>query len=255
LSAGADTPVAATPPHEIAQTSARTEPATRSAAVHAQLREDVRRGRLQPGSRLRLVELADRFTVSQSVIREALTRLAEQGLAVALPQQGFRVTQLDRKDLDELTEARVFLETGVFRLAVERGDLGWESAVLAAHHQLSRTEMCSSPEELDAAWFDAHEQFHQRLLKGCGNDRLVALASSLRDAASLYGWWAHPMGDGHHRRLDHEHQELLAAVLGRDPQVAADLLEHHIRRTGESLYGPIAETPSTADPADGRSPR
>jgi DNA-binding GntR family transcriptional regulator len=235
---------------EVRQPSARIEPTTRSAVVHAQLREDIRRGRLQAGSRLRFVELATRFAVSQSVVREALTRLAEQGLAVALPQQGFRVTPLDRKHLDELTEARVFLETGVVRLAVERGDLGWESSVLAAHHQLSRTQKFSAPEELNAAWFDAHEQFHQSLLQGCGNDRLFALASSLRDAASLYRWWAHPMGDGHHRRLDQEHQELLDAVLGRDQQNAADLLEQHIRRTSESLHGATRETVSADDPAD-----
>jgi len=60
---------------------------TRSAFVHAQLREDVLRGVLPPGQRLRLVELAERFSVSQSVVREALTRLAEQGLAVAVPRQ------------------------------------------------------------------------------------------------------------------------------------------------------------------------
>jgi DNA-binding GntR family transcriptional regulator len=247
LSAAAEARAAAAALSELEQAPARVEPTTRSAVVHAQLREDVLRGRLQPGSRLRFVELANRFGVSQSVVREALTRLAEQGLAVALPQQGFRVTPLDRKHLDDLTEARVFLETGVFRLAVERGDLGWESSVLAAHHQLSRTQKFSAPGELNAAWFDAHEQFHQSLLQGCGNHRLFALASSLRDAASLYRWWAHPMGDGHHRQLDREHQQLLDAVLGRDQESAADLLAQHIRRTSESLHSATTGVPSAVD--------
>jgi DNA-binding GntR family transcriptional regulator len=208
---------------------------TRSAFVHAQLREDVLHGVLLPGQRLRLVELAERFSVSQSVVREALTRLAEQGLAVAVPQQGFRVTPLSLKDLDQLTEARVLLETLVLRQAVERGDLTWESSIVAAHHQLANTPKIRPAGDLDGAWVAAHEQFHQRLLRGCGNDRLYGAAMSLRDAASLYRLWSVPVGHDYDRDVDREHQQLLEAVLARDPQAASDRLARHIQRTSDSL--------------------
>lgn len=208
---------------------------TRSALVFAQLREDVLRGGIAPGSRLRLVELAERFTVSQSVVREALTRLAEQGLAVTVAQQGYRVTPLSRNDLDELTEARIALETLVLGQALARGDITWESSVVAAHHQLAATPHAGPDGELNAAWFPAHEQFHQSLLRGCGNDRLYGVAMSLRDAATLYRRWSRPMGDDHHRDVDTEHRRLLDAVLARDGQAAADLLARHIRRTSDAL--------------------
>jgi len=220
---------------------------TRSAFVHAQLREDVLRGVLPPGQRLRLVELAERFSVSQSVVREALTRLAEQGLAVAVPQQGFRVTPLSLKDLDELTEARAQLETLVLRQAVERGDITWESSIVAAHHQLSNTPKTRPAGDLNGAWFAAHEQFHQSMLRGCGNNRLYGAAMSLRDAASLYRWWSRPVGRDYDRDVDQEHQQLLDAVLARDQQAAADLLARHIQRTSDSLRSPAADVPATSE--------
>src|SRR5690625_414676 len=145
---------------------------TRAAHVHDLLRQDIFRGTLPPGHRLRLVELAARFSVSQSVIREALTRLAGQGLVVASPQQGFHVVTLSLDGLNELTEARCEIESLTFRRAVERGDLHWESEIVAAHHLLSVTPE-STDDEPNEAWFEVHELFHRALLAGCGNGRLL----------------------------------------------------------------------------------
>ncbi len=208
---------------------------TRSSFVHAQLREDILHGVLPPGQRLRLVELAERFSVSQSVVREALTRLAEQGLAVTVAQQGYRVTPLSLTDLEELTEARTQVETTVLCQAIERGDITWESSVVAAHHQMSNTPKLRPDGDVNGAWFAAHEQFHQGLLRGCGNGRLYGVAMSLRDAAALYRWWSRPVGHDYDRDVDHEHRQLLDAVLARDRSRAADVLAQHIQRTSDSL--------------------
>lgn len=221
---------------------------TRALLVHAQLREDVLAGVLLPGQRLRLVELARRFSASQSVIREALTRLAEQGLAVATPQQGFRVTPLSITELDELTDARVEIEALVLSRAVRRGDLGWESSIVAAHHQLSNTAKITPTDEPNGGWFSAHERFHQQMLRGCGNDRLYAVAMSLRDAASLYRRWSRPIGLDYERDVDLEHHQLLDAVLARDEPAAAKLLAQHIERTSNSLRSVAIDDTAVSDP-------
>src|ERR1700754_1928222 len=96
-------------------------PVTRGGEVYDVLRSELLNGVLCPGTKLRMVELADRFSVSQSVVREALTRLAEQGLVVATPQRGFRVRQLSVEDIAGLTESRVAVESIALRLAIERG--------------------------------------------------------------------------------------------------------------------------------------
>ncbi|MFD7691621.1 GntR family transcriptional regulator [Streptomyces sp. NPDC059781] len=220
------------------------EKATRGGIVHARIREDIFQGVLRPGQRLRLVELAQRFSVSQSVVREALTRLSEQGLVHAAPQQGFSVVTVSLDDLNDLTEARIALETLVLRRAIERGDIKWEAAVVAAHHHLAGLDAVRPDGTLDSEWFTVHERFHQTLLEACGNTRLLAAALSLRDAATLYRRWSRPVGHDVDRDVAGEHQQLVDAVLRRDADGAADLLARHIDRTSEALRTVIGKDPA-----------
>ena len=215
------------------------EKATRAGAVHAQIREEIFHGELEPGQRLRLVELAKRFGVSQSVIREALTRLSEQGLVNAAPQQGFSVIALSLKHLNELTEARIEIESMVLRRSVERGDIHWESSAVAAHHHLAGTPAIRPDGHVSGEWFTVHERFHQALMEGCGNDRLLAVTMNLRDAATIYRRWSRPVGHDYERDVAREHQDLLDAALSRDALAAGDLLAQHIDRTSEALRAVI----------------
>lgn len=217
------------------------KPPTRAAAVYEQVKRDIFAGDLQPGQRLRLIELADRFSVSQSVVREALTRLTEQGLAASSPQQGFRVVSLSLTDLDELTEARCDIEALAFRYAVQRGTMQWESNLVAAHHMLATTPICLEG-AANPAWSHTHEQFHRALLAGCGNSRLLDVALSLRDSAAIYRHWSRPIGQAGERDVAAEHKALLDVALARDSDSAAALLAEHIERTSAALR-PIATEP------------
>lgn len=211
-------------------------PVTRSELVHAELRSQLLRGHHEPGTRLKVVELSDRFSVSQSVIREALTRLAEEKLVVALPQQGFRVITFTPQSLQDLTEARVAIEPLVARLAVERGDVAWESSVVATHHQLSRTSAELEPDgTLSEEWFSAHEDFHRRLLEGSGSVWLTDVATMLRAAAAVHRRWAASVAHDNDRDIAAEHRELMEAVLDRDADHLAEALTRHILRTSSSL--------------------
>lgn len=77
--------------------------ATRTGEVYEALRVDILNTQIEPGSRLKIADLSNRFGASLSVVREALTRLGEQGLVVASPQRGFSVIELSVEDLDDLT--------------------------------------------------------------------------------------------------------------------------------------------------------
>ncbi|MBC2592440.1 GntR family transcriptional regulator [Rhodococcus aetherivorans] len=223
---------------------ASTKASTLAGAVYEQIRREILNGAYQPGRRLRFVDLAERYSVSQSVIREALARLSEQGLVDSLPQQGFRVVSLSLKDLNELTEARCDIESLAFRYAVERGDMEWESRVVAAHHRLASTPTIVDGEP-NPEWFDVHERFHRALLEGCGNDRLLGVALSLRDASALYRHWSCPIGHDYTRDVAAEHKAILEAALVRDPEVAASLLCEHIERTTAALR-PVAASQDEA---------
>src|SRR6201987_2559461 len=163
-----------------------TIPATRTEQVYDLLRSDLLNGVLHPGQKLKMVELTERFGVSQSVIRGALTRLTERGLLVATAQRGFRVGGLSIDDIAELTETRIQVESLALRLAVERGDLQWETGILAAHHRLERTPVTRDDGTVSEERSVRHRDFHQSLLAGCGNRRLEAVANSLRDGAETH---------------------------------------------------------------------
>jgi DNA-binding GntR family transcriptional regulator len=89
---------------------------TRGEEVYDVLRSDLLNGVLRPGTKLRMVELARRFSASQTVVHEALTRLAEQGLVVATPQRGFRAWEFSVEDIAGLTESRAEIESVALRL-------------------------------------------------------------------------------------------------------------------------------------------
>lgn len=211
--------------------------ATRTDEVHRRLRAEILAGRRPAGQRLKFAALQQELGVSVGVIREALVKLAEQGLVVGEPQIGFRVTPVTERDLLDLTEARVAIEGMVFRLAILEGDVNWEAKVVAAHHVLERTPLAGKDDvgAVSEAWAAAHMAFHLSLLAGCPNQRLRNIASALRDSAELYRSLSQNVEGGPRRPLEEEHARLLQAVVQRDPDLGVQTLSEHIRRTSEML--------------------
>lgn len=202
---------------------------TRTEQVYENIRRDLLNGVLAPGQKLGLVNLADRFGVSQSVVREALTRLSEQHLIVASPQRGFRVRELSVEDIADLTEVRVQIESLALKLAIERGDVEWEMSIVASHHALARIPLSPEGSVLDEEWPIRHREFHSALLMGCRSPRLIAVTSALRDSAELYRRWYWALTDHHTRDLAAEHRRLKELALARDVGAAVDLLAEHIK--------------------------
>ena len=213
-------------------------PATRTEQVYEVIRSELLNGVLHPGQRLKMVELTERFGVSQSVIREALTRLTEQGLLVATPQRGFRVRDLSIDDIAELTETRIQIESLApldGQAQGERGDLQWETGILAAHHRLERTPVTRDDGTVSEDWSGHHRDFHQALLTGCSNRRLESVANALRDSAELYRRWYWVLTDDHQRDLAREHRQLRELALSRDADRAIEVLTEHIDRAPSLL--------------------
>lgn len=213
----------------LVDTSMRTE------VVYEALRSDILEGGLKPSHRLKLAMLGERFSVSMSVVREALTRLAEQGLVVSSPMRGFMVTPLSVEDLVDITQTRTRLETMALRDSIKRGDVAWEGRVLAAHHALSRAPEPRVSADTAAAWRQCHRAFHQALLGGCGSPRLQAIANGLRDSAEIYRSWARSLARDGSRDLVAEHRYIMELTLAGDADAAAAALTVHIERTTAAL--------------------
>jgi DNA-binding GntR family transcriptional regulator len=210
---------------------------TRTAQLYDVLRADILTGRLCPGQRLKFPDLCQRYAGSVSAVREALTRLASEGLVCNQPHIGFSVMELSVEGLGELTDARVEIEGLVLRRAIADGDLGWEQRVVATHYTLTRTPMFAGddPSRVSDTWSAAHADFHHALLAGCSNARLLSMAAALRDSAELYRRWSTSLGDEPDRDLAAEHQQMRDLALARDPQAASQALQAHISHTSHLL--------------------
>lgn len=222
-----------------------TKPApSRTGEVFETLRADLLGGRFEPAQRMKSQELSTRFGVSMSVVREALTRLAEQGLLVSTPQRGFTVRPLSVGDLADLTKVRVQIESLALRQSFELGDIGWETSVLGTHHALERTPVTLEDGSYNESWTLAHRDFHRALLAGSGSPRLEAIATSLRDSAELYRRWYSALTDDHQRDVAGEHRRLKDFALNRDAEPAVELLAAHIERAPRALIAYAQENGS-----------
>ncbi|MBJ6135262.1 GntR family transcriptional regulator [Ochrobactrum sp. Q0168] len=206
----------------------------RTHAVYEALRADLLESRIRPGERLKFLDLAERFGNSQTVVREALTRLSEEGLVISSPKRGFSVMTLSTSDLIDLTNLRLSVEVGALRSSVKNGDLTWEREVVSAHHVLERTPLPNGTDH-GSTWRQRHRDFHAALCSGCGSPRLQKLTSQLRDAAELYRIWSRPSGFHVGRDFAGEHKAIVQAALARDEASAADLLSLHLNRTTHDL--------------------
>lgn len=218
------------------QAAAAGEAVGRGASAYRALRGDIVAGRLAPGARLGFAKLVETYDCSIGTIREVLQRLAEQGFVTTEPKRGFRVVEISAEDLKDLTEARCDIEVLALRYAVERGSLTWEAAVVAAHHRLERTPQYDDddPGRFNDAWVIAHNAYHQALLEGCTNTRILSTATRLRDSAELYRQWSAPKHD-RDRDIAGEHRAILEAALAHDATLACKLLGAHIQRTTDAL--------------------
>lgn len=202
-----------------------------SERVYDRLRSDVLHGMFAPGAALKPQELAQRQGVSLAVVRETLVRMVGDGLAVRLPNRGFATPTLSDRRWQQITEARLTVEPEMLRLAIERGDLEWETRVRAAHHRLARTPQFDPDhaEYYSDAWAEAHRGFHRALLEGCGNPILLETFDRLWTASELARRLAtHRSAD---RSASDEHSDLEQAALARDPAATAALVRHLSRTT------------------------
>ena len=206
---------------------------TLAADVHELLRREITLGLLRPGERLKPADLASRHCTSTTVVRDALGRLVAEKLVVTRPNQGFFVLNLDLRELEDLTRVRVQCDGLALQLAIERGDLTWETAVMSAQHVLTRTprRLPQDPRHTSEGWAKAHRDFHHTLVSACRVPLLLDLSWATFDSTELYRRWSAPSVGAEHRCIDDEHDAIVRAALARDAPTAIQALRMHYERT------------------------
>jgi GntR family carbon starvation induced transcriptional regulator len=206
------------------------------------LRGEILLGQLRPAERLRIQALSKHYGIGATAIREALSRLVTDGLVDNEDQRGFCVAPVSRDDLVDLTRTRVDVECNALRLALERGDIDWESNLLSAFHRLQRTPTPSSP-VLHEAWSLAHRNFHEALVAGCASPWSLRLCRLLYDQSERYRNLAEQYTSAASRDATNEHRELVEAAMARDTGLVTKLLAAHYWETAEIVLKAVFKEP------------
>jgi DNA-binding GntR family transcriptional regulator len=196
---------------------------TRSAAVAAELRRLILSGELKPGERLRQVELAERFNVSTTPVREAFTALAREGLVRHDVQRGVVVFTPTASDVRENYDIRLALEP----LATELAAKSITDEDLRRLDDLVGQMRRSKP---GLEYQPLNREFHRTIYAAARRPRLLELIESLRDAFEAYiGYDATMTPDPTYFAAAHEeHMAIAEALAARAPKRARKLMTEHL---------------------------
>ena len=192
--------------------------------VYDHLQGEILAGRLGPGAELAEVALAEQLGVSRGPIREAIRRLASEGLVTVRPRRGAVVSLLSKEEFLELYQVREALEMMAVRLAVPR----LQPTDIAALQALIDAMAAHAERGQVAEFFEANAVFHARLVDASGNAKLGELYRQLLDQLGRYRTRSLRLR-GNLQRSVAEHAAILRAAKRGDADRASHLMSEHIR--------------------------
>ncbi|MFE3140190.1 GntR family transcriptional regulator [Streptomyces scopuliridis] len=191
---------------------------SRTQYVLEAIKHGILTGGLSPGQPLVETELAARFGVSKTPVREALKTLAGTGLVVMSQFKGVTVRTVDAAMAHEVYDVRLLLEPEALRRSLTR----------RASLEPAREALVKADEAADRAERSlANREFHRALYLPCGNPLLARMLDEVRDQAALVStvaWAAVPSWE----QEAGEHREILRLALAGDADGAARALHGHI---------------------------
>jgi DNA-binding GntR family transcriptional regulator len=191
------------------------------------LREAILSGEFPEGMFLRQQSVAQRYDVSEIVVREALRRLESEGLVETKRRKGARVSQVSTAEMAEIYELRVILEQLIARYAVPRcTEADWQRA-----HAL----MEAMAHETDPVrWLALNRDFHHALYQPSGRTHLLKFADDLRLRMERYLRMSLGVLQGYGQGQA-EHDAILQAFRQRNSELAAERIGAHLRRTAHMV--------------------
>jgi DNA-binding GntR family transcriptional regulator len=196
--------------------------------VHEHLRQEILDNRLPPGSELNEVALSQSLGVSRGPVREAIGRLASEGLVTVRPRRGAVVTALSAQEFLAAYQVREALETLAIRLAVPRlGAADLDRLQALVDEMVGYADGADVEADVDA-FFRANAAFHAAFVEASENAMLQETMSRLLGQMGRYRMRSLALR-GSLRRSTAEHKAILRAVRAGDADKAARLLGEHIR--------------------------
>lgn len=198
--------------------------------VYRALRRDIIMLRHRPGASLTETELAGLYGSSRVPVREACSRLQQEGLLTSLPYKGYFVNQISLKEIGDTFDLRAVLETHAIELAARRATADERDRL----ETLAATEYTYHDWASYADFLDRNFDFHIQLAALSRNERLVAMLRDLLSSMQRYFFLGLDLGD-FATEMRSEHEELLKLLQPESADAAATCLRLQIRNSRDRI--------------------
>jgi DNA-binding GntR family transcriptional regulator len=196
----------------------------------------IRSRALGPGERLRQADIAARFGVSTTPVREAFAVLAQEGLVRQDAHRGVVVFEPSLEELTETFEIRQALEPLATALAAER----LTEDDLAALGKIVAEMRTATPR----TYFELNRSFHRRIYAAAGRKQLFELIEQLRTVSTSYVAMSVREYDPAYRDQVHaEHEDILVALIDRDGARAGELIRQHLQNNFDHIATLVQREP------------
>ena len=210
-------------------------PKTLADEAYQLIHDDIIQGLFAPNDKLQPDALRKRYGIGLSPVREALSRVALEGLAVTEGQRGFFVAPATRQELVDIAELRINFSAMSLERSILRGDDSWENAIVTTYYQLNKLENQSKRDAhtFRDEWERRNRDFHQALESGCGSPWLLHFCDILYDQLERYrrSFVVYTEIDP---TIAEEHQQIMELALARD-MAACEVLKQHFQHAARVI--------------------
>lgn len=208
-------------------------------SAYLNIRLDILRCRLMPGSLITEAELMEQYLIGKSSCRVALARLCHEHLVESRPRKGYRIAPITVQDVEEIFTLRAQLDPLAARLAIGKVDIPLLRDLEAA----CRIELQAPlPEQIDV-FMNANKRFHLAIAEASGNNHLIRTLSSLMDEMSrlvALGFNVQKTKP----EIKHDHNAMIEAFIERDARRVEFIARRHIETfqamTLEKVYATLS---------------
>lgn len=139
------------------------------------IRDAILKGSLKPGERVSEPELAERFGISRTPIREAFRQLESEGYLKVIPRKGAVVASLSERDIEEFYAIKIILEGFAAKMAAEKLSMKDIEKLESINQRLAQIAKDGDVKN----FFRVHNEFHEVFIKAAGNERLYEMINQL----------------------------------------------------------------------------
>jgi DNA-binding GntR family transcriptional regulator len=210
--------------------------------VANRLRALIQSGQLKPDDRLNESELAERFGISRTPLREAIKILATEGLLELLPNRGARVARFSEAEVDEMLVVIAALEATAGELACRHIDAAGLAAIEALH-----TRMVAAYADRDVpAYFELNRLIHEAIMKASRNGTLEGIYATLSGRIQRARFAAHKTPQQWQDAMA-DHDRMIALLRARDGGALGSLLRDHVLSKKPVIIGTFGDQAAGPD--------